>query len=142
MATNKELLAEVAALKAQLEELKKQPVVVQERVVYVESATVASTKISRREQLIALLLTAERVHKNKIMQETGMSAKNVDSYKCYLNGEGWNISLNNGCYALEDSINFRKMAQLESSPDWMKMKYELIIAREKVEAEVKARFNK
>jgi hypothetical protein len=134
-------MAEVAALKAELEEMKSQPVptvtVFVDRVV---EKTVG--KMSRRQELIGQLCLAESVHKKSLVKSTGMSDKNVDSYVCYLRKEGWNIINDNSRYSLGDCDNFRKLAAMPNSPDWMKMRLELIVAKEEIEAEIRAKYNK
>lgn len=142
MASNKELMAEVAALKAQLEEMRSQPVVVHEKVVYVDRPVIQQTRVPKKQELLELLFSAERVHAGKIATKMGISTKNRDTLKRYLVVDGWNIKLDAGFYSIEDCPLFRKFAQLEGAPEWMRFKLEIILARENAEAEVKARFGK
>jgi len=138
-----DLMAQVEALKAELEATKAQPVVVQEKIVYVDRVVEKTVgKVSRRQEIISLLCSAESVHKKSLVKTTGMSDKNVDSYVCYLRKEGWNIINDNSKYSLGDCDNFRKLAAMPNAPDWMKMRLELLIAREAVEAEIRAKYNK
>ena len=142
MATQKELQAEIAALKAQLEEMKHQPLPTVEKIVYVDRPVVVQTKIPKKQELLELLFSAERVHAGKIATKMGISTKNRDTLKRYLVVDGWNIKLDAGFYSIEDCPLFRKFAQLDGAPEWMRFKLEIILAREAAEAEVKARFGK
>jgi hypothetical protein len=136
-----DLMTEVAALKAQLEEMKSQPVPTV--TVYVDRVVEKTVgKMSRRQEIIGLLCTAESVHKKSLVKETGMSDKNVDSYVCYLRREGWHIINDNSRYSLGDCSNFRQLASMPNAPDWMRMRLELIVAKEEIEAEIRAKYNK
>lgn len=142
MATQKQLVEEIALLKAQLEEMKRQPVPVVEKVVYVDRPVVVQTKVPKKQELLELLFSAERVHAGKIATKMGISTKNRDTLKRYLVVDGWNIRLDAGFYSIEDCPLFRKFAALEGAPEWMRFKLEIILARENAEALVRAKFSK